>query len=719
MHKILDYTKPLSGISTRIHEKVLWPCFEHSVSISGLPSFGGNVFEELILKLLFVSDIKSPDQLCFDTGLEMDFITFLLDRLIQKNLLSENLSLTEEGLSKLEEEQTPNPQIFCIYTDAISGKLISTIELSEDRKFLIYTEGNIDYNDYDKEGNIKPRRFYYSQINSSAGNESLDQRPMFVFREKYESNQIKIPEVDDVIRILKKTHTIIENENGLNIIIDTSKPKFVYRVVDVVLQEGNTRDFFASDGKGNLSPFFTNVLNNYLDSKDEVVISSLRDKLEKKLLNKETISDQQKENLDPVRFKIFKKSMAIEKARKILEKYERNEIVLNSDSDKELSQIKVNLIFDIYSFIEWIFYYKCTHSNIPMSVGIDKLKNLIGNSNHNQFLIQRYLLRKNRELGFSILNNNESYFLVKIGRIKHTIDETPELFAISAIATALSEGNDSYWFSKLAQIHPDFFNRICDFKRLRDEAIHQNDTTHASEEILAFYEYIKTIFNEILRNMEDTSSYSELEENIKNQNEVNKAMQQMETDLGFALKNALPEKLFSIFENIERYTVSDNGVNLAVVISMDQLFGACFEILKANLSKTKGDYKEKYKAVWHKDGNILFDIVKENKIEKEIFGTSVSMQAAFIAWISMEDINILFEFGKEFPNLLEDILCIASMRVHGEIPDYDKVLSVHQINVQTLDYNVKVEKATEILLRYKELCINFVKFLAENGYFEK
>lgn len=719
MHKILDYTKPLSGISTRIHEKVLWPCFEHSVSISGLPSFGGNVFEELILKLLFVSDIKSPDQLCFDTGLEKDFITFLLDRLIQKNLLSENLSLTEEGLSKLEEEQTPNPQIFCIYTDAISGKLISTIELSEDRKFLIYSEGNIDYNDYDKEGNIKPRRFYYSQINSSAGNESLDQRPMFVFREKYESNQIKIPEVDDVIRILKKTHTIIENENGLNIIIDTSKPKFVYRVVDVVLQEGNTRDFFASDGKGNLSPFFTNVLNNYLDSKDEVVISSLRDKLEKKLLNKETISDQQKENLDPVRFKIFKKSMAIEKARKILEKYERNEIILNSDSDKELSQIKVNLIFDIYSFIEWIFYYKCTHSNIPMSVGIDKLKNLIGNSNYNQFLIQRYLLRKNRELGFSILNNNESYFLVKIGRIKHTIDETPELFAISAIATALSEGNDSYWFSKLAQIHPDFFNRICDFKRLRDEAIHQNDTTHASEEILAFYEYIKTIFNEILKNMEDTSSYSELEENIKNQNEVNKAMQQMETDLGFALKNALPEKLFSIFENIERYTVSDNGVNLAVVISMDQLFGACFEILKANLSKTKGDYKEKYKAVWHKDGNILFDIVKENKIEKEIFGTSVSMQAAFIAWISMEDINILFEFGKEFPNLLEDILCIASMRVHGEIPDYDKVLSVHQINVQTLDYNVKVEKATEILLRYKELCINFVKFLAENGYFEK
>lgn len=719
MHKILDYTKPLSGISTRIHEKVLWPCFEHSVSITGLPSFGGNVFEELVLKLLFVSDIKSPDQLCFDTGLEIDFITFLLDRLIQKNLINENLSITDEGLSKLEEEKTLNPQMFCIYTDAISGKLISTIELSEERKYLIYSDGNIDYNDYDKDGNIKPRRFYYSQINSTAGNESLDQRPMYVFRQRYESNQIKLPEVDDVIRILKKTHTIIENDNGLNILVDTSKPKFVYRVVDIVLQEGNTREFFASDGKGSLSPFFTNVLNNYLDSKDEVIISSLREKLEKKILNKEKISERQQENLDPVKFKIFKKSQAIEKARKILDKFEKNEIVLNSDNDKELSQIKVSLIFDIYSFIEWVFYYKCIHGGIPVSVGIDKLKVLIGNRDYNQLLIQRYLLKKNRDLGFSILKNNESYFFVKIGRIKHTIDETPELFAISAIATALSDGNNSYWFAKLAQIHPDFFNRICDFKRLRDEAIHQNDTTHASIEILDFYEYIKTIFKELLKNMEETSSYSELEENIKNQNEVNKAMQQMETDLGFALKNALPEKLFTIFENIERYTILDTDVNLAVVISMDQLFGACFEILKANLSKTKGDYREKYKSVWHKDGNSLFDIIKDNKIEKEISGSSVSMQAAFIAWISMEDINILFEFGREFPNLLEDILCIASMRVHGEVPDYDKVLSIHHIDGRTLEYNTKVEKANEILLRYKELCINFVKFLAENGYFEK
>lgn len=719
MYKILDYTKPLSGISTKIHEKILWPCFEHSVQITGLPSFSGNIFDELILQLLSVSDIKSHEQLSFDTGFEMDFITFLIDRLIQKNLLREDLSITEDGFAKLEGERTPTPQIYCIYTDAISGKLISTIELSEEKKFLIYSEGNIEYNDYDKDGHIKPIRFYYSQMNSTTGNESLDQRPMYVFRQKYNSDQIKIPEVDDVIRILKKTHTVIENENGLNIIIDKSKPKFIYRVIDIVLQEGNTRDFFSSDGKGSLSPFYTNVLNNYLDSKDEIIISSLRNKLEKNILNKEKLSDHQRENLNPVKFKINKKAESIEKARKILEKYEKNEIIQNTDNEKELSQIKVNLIFDIYSFIEWIFYYKCTHGDVPITVGIDKLKSIIGNTNYNQFLIQGYLLKKNKDLGFSIVKENESYFVVKIGRINHSMEESPELFAISAIATALSDGNQSYWFSKLGNLYPEFFNKICDFKRLRDEAIHQNYTSHTSKEILDFYEYIKKIFGELLKNIEERSLFSELEENLTNQNEVNKSIQQMERDLGFALKNALPEKLFTIFENIERYTLPGNNINLAVVISMDQFFESCFEILKANLSKSKGDYREKYKAVWHKDGRVLFDIIKENKVDKEISGRSVSLQAAFIAWISMEDINILYDFRREFPNLLEDIHNIASMRVHGEIPDYDKVLSVHQIDGRTLDYNEKVEKATEILSQYKIFCINFIKFLAANGYFEK
>ena len=78
-----------------------------------------------------------------------------------------------------------------------------------------------------------------------------------------------------------------------------------------------------------------------------------------------------------------------------------------------------------------------------------------------------------------------------------------------------------------------------------------------------------------------------------------------------------------------------------------------------------------------------------------------------------------YDFGREFPNLLEDIHNIACMRVHGEVPDYERVLSVHQINGTTLDYNEKIVKATEILLQYKGFCIKFIKFLADNGYFEK
>ena len=92
----------------------------------------------------------------------------------------------------------------------------------------------------------------------------------------------------------------------------------------------------------------------------------------------------------------------------------------------------------------------------------------------------------------------------------------------------------------------------------------------------------------------------------------------MEMDLGFALKNSLPEKMFTIFENIERYTLPDSGVNPAVVISMDQFFESCFEILKSNLSKSKGDYREKYANLY----------------------TKKCMERKLKLWLSMQELNV-------------------------------------------------------------------------------
>lgn len=628
MEKILDYTKPLLDISCKIHKKVLWPCFEHSVRISGLPSFVGNVFEDLILRLLSASDVKNPGQLSFDTGLEKDFVNFILDRLIQKNYLRENLELTDEGKSQLENEKSSKSQIFCIYTDAISGKLITTIEPAEARKYLAYSEGKFS-SAKDNDGNKKTRKFYYNQTNSTAGNESLARESLLVFTQKFDKKSVPEIDIDDVVRILKKNHIAIENENGLNIEIDSKSVKFVYRVIDIFLQKGNLRDFFASDGKGRISPFFTDVLNSELSECDQEAVRSLRLGIDSTLINPERESKKLNRNIDSVQNKILEKLKSIKNLSKKLDGYENNEVAWNSDTDKEFSKVKVDFIYDLYSSIEWIIFYKCTQGEIPVQIGLEKLKKLIGNCKSSQLLIQRYFLKTLRKLGYQISEENEKYFLVKIGSINHSVNEEPEMFAICAVAAALADENDDYWFSKMGKSSPDFFTQICKLKNFRDEVRHKNTSSHSSAEILELYEYVNGIFGNQLKPEEDNDD-NDLINTIENQNEINKAAAQMEKDLGFALKHSLPENFFTIFEDIERYSETPD-INPAIVISFDQILEESFEFLKSNLSKSKGDFREKYKAVWHNDGSQLFNIINEKKIEKEIKGRNTSMQAAFIA----------------------------------------------------------------------------------------
>lgn len=57
------------------------------------------------------------------------------------------------------------------------------------------------------------------------------------------------------------------------------------------------------------------------------------------------------------------------------------------------------------------------------------------------------------------------------------------------------------------------------------------------------------------------------------------------------------------------------------------------------------------------------------------------------------------------------------MRGHGEIPDFDKILKVHNENLEG-DFQAKKQKSSEILRSYKNFTIKFVKFLGSNGYFE-
>ena len=727
MH-ILDYTKPLYDISAAIHEKVLWPCYEFSVQITGLPSFSGNAFENLILNLLSLGS-KDFEQIEKDTGLKIDFIRFICDRLIERGFLSKDLSLTDQGEAKIKRSGEPEPQNCCVYIDGVTGKLMPFVEYAEERNPLTYRDSRTENG-----------MFSCMPVHSSAGNEALVFRSMRVFQEKFSVEKdgntffLKKSNEEEEIDIQKGIQGILNNskivsQKGVCTIKlnDQSEPKEVYRIIDVILQRGNTQVFFASDGKGGISPFFTAALNN-LCKGDEDYIISLREQIENEIneseKNKKTEDQSEK---DPLLFTLNQKIGEIEKAKKIIERKDTSG--KNTNDEKAIVKAKVDFSHEIYAFAECLIYRLCCKNELPIDAGFEKLKQIAGNQENNKNSIKQFTIREAKRVGFEIPPEIENDFAIPFGTIHYRLqrEKSPEMFSVCALALALSNETTpeqkDFWLCEIAARHPDFFVKISKMKQNRNHAIHENKIEVTTDELFAFYDFIKDVFTPYFDFSKSDKQYS-IVDKIKDENETNKAIAQMEEDLGFALKHSLPRNLFLIVEEVERCSVDTKRIK-QIVLHLYQLFEVSFQILRLSLSKTnKTNFRKKYEIVWNKKqgegfktAERFFARVDQKDVETEIKGKYKSLRAGFAAWLCMEEIGILKNWAQKFPDLLETVSKIAYMRGHGEIPEDKTIFNVCAIETENLTVEQRKSKITDILLGYKKLGIEVLRFMASENCF--
>ena len=731
MMHILDYTKPLCDISAEVHQKVLWPCYEFSVQITGLPSFSGNAFENLILKLLALGN-RDFEQIEKDTGLKIDFIRFICDRLIERGFLKRDLSLTDQGRTKIERSHNPEPQNCCVYLDGVSGKFMPFVEYAEERNPLTYRNSRIENG-----------KFSCKPVNFSAGNESLLSRSMRIFQEKFSVEKDKERDIF-FLKGTKETKEEIDIQKGIQGILNSSKivsqkgvctiklndqsvPKKVYRIIDVVLQKGNTRDFFASDGKGNISPFFTGALNN-MSEDDEKYIISLRKQIEKEIneseKNKRPESQIEK---DPLLFSLNQKIGGIEKAKNIIEK--KNTSGKSTNDEKAIVKAKVDFSHGVYAFAECLIYRLCCKSELPIDAGFEKLKQIAGNQENNKNLVKQFLIHEAKRVGFEIPPEIENDFAIPFGTIYYRLqrEKSPEMFSICALALALSSETTpeqkDFWLCEIAARHPDFFVKISKMKQNRNHAIHENKVEVTTDELFEFYDFIKGVFTPYFDFSRSDKQYSIIDK-IKDESETNKAIAQMEEDLGFALKHSLPRNLFLIVEEVERYSLDTKRI-CQIVLHLYQLFEVSFQILRRSLSKTnKADFRKKYKIAWSghqgegfKTAEQFFASVNKKDVESEINGKYKSLRAGFAAWLCMEEIVVLKNWAHRFPDLLEAVSKIADMRGHGEIPDDKTICNVCDIEAENLTVEQRKGKITDVLLGYKKLGIEVLRFMASENCF--
>ena len=198
MIKILNYKSDLQGMKTYIHEKVLWPVYEYTVAVKGLPSFGSNELETLILRLAEIN-VRDVNEIAKLSGLEVDLVAFIQERLNHKGFLDEYMQLTENGKAKIdyEAENVNNVQYLKFFRDAVTGDMLSKVIPDETEQVLNFFQEAESLEDDDE----NTKQFVYKDL-TSVGEEGIDPKRIAVFDPGKNIN-LELT-TDDIKSVIKK-----------------------------------------------------------------------------------------------------------------------------------------------------------------------------------------------------------------------------------------------------------------------------------------------------------------------------------------------------------------------------------------------------------------------------------------------------------------------------------------------------------------------------------
>lgn len=127
--KILDFP-PHPFSENQYTKKLLWPCAMYSVLVPISNDQGFNIFEKTALKLLKIrpfSKSELADLMC----LHPNTISFILDRLKQNEVLTEDLKVNTAKTNELLGNQTPLMTSIYVFVDLCSGTPLPFVSSSE------------------------------------------------------------------------------------------------------------------------------------------------------------------------------------------------------------------------------------------------------------------------------------------------------------------------------------------------------------------------------------------------------------------------------------------------------------------------------------------------------------------------------------------------------------------------------------------------------------
>lgn len=569
------------------------------------------IFEETILKLTAIG-INSPEYIAAILCLDEEFVSYILNILLESNLIDKNYKITETGkscINKYENTEENKQNI-----DDVEYILVGFIQNMLDGKLCDYIAGEKleTYICSNKEIYKKNKRFKIEHIRDKKSEFNIDEykyKHIISINKKYHSEIPVLGNLDiDKLQAVPKNYDVD---------IDKKSVEEVYLHCQV---EYINNQICVTDGYGSIA-------EDYIRSLDYVWL--------KDFINKQSISESSTQLIK------FKKYSNIEKYIIKINEYGSSE----TDNKKLFDGLYYK---HIYSLMENVLYRILKDNNFNKSIKNYTSDDIKSKCSKIGFKVpEKYKFKCNQ------INSNNASFDKLISHIILLVEDT-----------------DNKRIRELVKEYPDFILQMCELKKYRDNEAHgKKSKENISANLEKFikkeniFDIIKLLLPDLEVNDKEGSSIIKIDDKLKN------AIIDVRLQLGNNLYERLPE---NICDNlINAFLDSEDAINNIYSTYQQMLV---YIISNYNLSSdniVKKQVLEQFNKIADDYINILND-TSDNHIINAANNSNSTLNGCLIVFMYMKKYEKISKFFDKNPDFINDVASIISKRKHGNTLGIDK-----------------------------------------------
>ncbi|MDQ7073587.1 MAG: hypothetical protein Q9O24_00065 [Gammaproteobacteria bacterium] len=696
--KILSIPQSLSGIDIAVKKDILWPCHAYSISIPQKKKSKLNIFEETVLKMIAVESGDS-EKLASLLCIEKELVSFIQNRLVQLDLLTDRFDLTKTGteLITIWQNKTEDDLEYIsatVFMDLLSGQTLSYLHIGE----LAFQSIKIiakDKTTFEKGSSGTSYDISATKIGPLKG-ACWNSKPTAndivkvsrEYKKRYTQYALLNPQSEqDQPPSIPKAEAISIQDS----------PELVYLHCQLIMQKGNSDDLLITDGFG----FgFSDSFSNYLQKQDWNWITNFKRKAMIAVSGKDKKHASQ--NTRNKSFIYPDISKCLNRCKKSLDEIQNTEN--NSDGEKNKERETENTIKNLYVALEYCFRQVVVNHPVPEWQSILSSQDYKENEN----LLHQFA----EKIGLIVTHKEKPILQVKAGAIKQIEYGKTELQPLLALAITGASNQSDHPFNHLAKQYPLALKLFLELKRLRDPIAHGKSDEVAIEykELKINFETISDIILTLLPDIKgDYDSF--MNESYTVSNEIDqdrlKAVILLEKNFTFPTVSNMEKNLKEQLLRIEMYLsgFSDNNKNQIIeglASSMQLLLGEITQRYREYIQSDEPDnYRDQafYRAVQYgmiKNISAIpesLSTVQKDRLARAIQGSQrESLGANFIAFLFLlpdDDFTTLDEKTK----LIETVDQLITLRGHGN----------HEVDIPLKDLTEMKETVFTIIKRLLEI----------------